>query len=60
MIFTRTSSYVIGLNEQSKYQLFGGLNDNTYTDYSENIEIINLVSYYYITIFNHFFYLGCH
>jgi hypothetical protein len=44
MIFTRTSSYVIGLNEQSKYELFGGLNDDTYTDHSENIEIINLVS----------------
>ena len=45
MIFTRTSSYVIGLNEQSNHELFGGLNNNTYTDNSENIDILNLVSF---------------
>ena len=45
MVFTRTTSFVIGLNEQSKQQLFGGFNDETYTDNSENIQIINLVSF---------------
>ena len=30
MIFTRTTSFVIGLNEQSKQELFGGFNDQTY------------------------------
>ena len=47
IIFTRTSSYVIGLNEQSKHELFGGLNNNTYHDNSENIDILNLVRIYY-------------
>ena len=42
MIFTRTTSYVLGLNKQSKHQLFGGFNDQTYTDNSELIEVINL------------------
>lgn len=44
MIFTRTSSYIIGLNEQSKYELFGGLNNNEYNDISGTTDIINLVS----------------
>ncbi|CAF2053256.1 unnamed protein product, partial [Rotaria magnacalcarata] len=42
MIFTRTSSYIVGLNEQSNYELFGGLNDNEYNDKVENIDILNL------------------
>ncbi|CAF1380067.1 unnamed protein product, partial [Rotaria sordida] len=42
IIFTRTSSYIIGLNEQSNYELFTGLNYNEYTDNSENIDILNL------------------
>jgi hypothetical protein len=48
MIFTRTSSYVIGLNEQSNQELFGGLNMNTYNANSESIDILNLVSSYSI------------
>ena len=46
MIFTRTSSYTIGLNEQSKAKLFGGLNEDIVTD---NIQIINLVSLHGLT-----------
>ncbi|CAF3115327.1 unnamed protein product, partial [Rotaria sp. Silwood2] len=34
IIFTRTSSYVIGLNQQSKKELF--------TNNSEKLEILNL------------------
>ncbi|CAF4719416.1 unnamed protein product, partial [Rotaria sp. Silwood1] len=42
IIFTRTSSYIIGLNEQSNYELFTGLNYDEYTDNSESIDILNL------------------
>ena len=44
MIFTRTSSYVIGLHEQSNRELFGGLISNEYTDDTDHIDILNLVS----------------
>ncbi len=46
MIFTRTTSYVIGLHEQSNHELFGALNNNGYTDNTDNIDILNLVSLY--------------
>ncbi|UJR29383.1 hypothetical protein I4U23_010595 [Adineta vaga] len=42
MIFTRTSSYVVGLHEQSSHELFGSLNDDEYTDNPDKIDILNL------------------
>ena len=46
IIYTRTSPYIMGLNKQSNYELFGEMNHNAYNDDSENIDIINLVSSY--------------
>ncbi|CAF3121404.1 unnamed protein product [Rotaria socialis] len=43
ILFTRTSSYVIGLNQQSKNELFTtNNNDDEASNYSRQIEIINL------------------
>jgi hypothetical protein len=42
IIFTRTSSYVLGLNQQSKTELFDNLDDCN--NRSDRIEILNLVS----------------
>ncbi len=47
MIFTRTSSFVVGLNKQSKNHLFNKNNDNEYMGISEKIDVINLVSSYF-------------
>ena len=44
MIFTRTSSYVVGLNKQSKCQLFNREDDYLNDDISEKIDVLNLVS----------------
>jgi hypothetical protein len=45
IIFTRTSSYVVGLNQQSKNELFNNNNDEEdFSNNSEKIEILNLVS----------------
>ncbi|CAF1604021.1 unnamed protein product, partial [Didymodactylos carnosus] len=46
-IFTRTSSYILGLNKNSKYQLFKETTDN-----NDEIDVLNLVSdfdYYKLT-----------
>ncbi len=43
IIFTRTSSYVVGLNQRSKNQLFNNNDDNDDNN-SEKIDILNLVS----------------
>ena len=47
IIFTRTSSYVVGLNQQSKNELFNNDNNN-----SEKIEILSLVSLQLVIIKN--------
>ncbi|CAF1248253.1 unnamed protein product [Adineta steineri] len=39
MIFTRTSSYVVGLHEQSSHEIFGSMDNNQYIDH---IDILNL------------------
>ncbi|CAF4585377.1 unnamed protein product, partial [Rotaria sp. Silwood2] len=45
IIFTRTSSYVIGLNQQSKNELFtNNTDDDEDMNGNEKIEILNLVS----------------
>jgi hypothetical protein len=45
MIFTRTSSYVDGLNKQTKYELFNSDDFDGYGDnYNEKIDVLNLVS----------------
>jgi hypothetical protein len=43
IIFTRTSSYIVGLNQQSKNELFNN-NDENVSNISGKIEILNLVS----------------
>jgi hypothetical protein len=46
MLFTRTSSFVVGLNKQSKNDLFNNNNniDDEYMNISEKIDVLNLVS----------------
>jgi hypothetical protein len=45
MMFTRTSSFIVGLNNQTKNDSFSHGNDDVeYSNISEKIEIINLVS----------------
>ncbi|CAF4215359.1 unnamed protein product, partial [Rotaria sp. Silwood2] len=42
MIFTRTSSYIIGLNKESKSQLFSGGDNDEYGNISDNIDVLNM------------------
>ncbi|CAF3699069.1 unnamed protein product [Rotaria sordida] len=42
MIFTRTSSYIIGLNKESKSQLFNGGDNDEYGNISDNIDVLNM------------------
>ena len=44
MIFTRTSSYVVGLNQQSKHDLFSSAENDEFNDHQEKVDILNLVS----------------
>jgi hypothetical protein len=44
IIFTRTSSYVVGLNQRSKNELFSNNNNDDSDNNSKKIEILNLVS----------------
>ncbi len=46
IIFTRTSAYVVGLNQRSKNELFNN-NDDNYDNIREKIDILNLVSVLY-------------
>ena len=43
MIFTRTSSYIMGLSQQTKQELFTAAGDEDLTRNTEKIEILNLV-----------------
>ena len=43
MIFTRTSSYIMGLSQQTKQVLFTAADDDDLTHNTEKIEILNLV-----------------
>ena len=43
MIFTRTSSCVIGLNQQSKKELFTSSDNDEFNDSDEKVDILNLV-----------------
>jgi hypothetical protein len=44
MLFTRTSSFVVSLNQQSKNDLFNNNIDYEYMNISEKIDVLNLVS----------------
>ena len=46
MIFTRTSSHIASLQEQTKEDFFSSLNQDEYTIFSEKVNVINMVSLY--------------
>ncbi|CAF3864491.1 unnamed protein product [Rotaria sp. Silwood1] len=43
MIFTRTSSHITGLNQQTKRELFSSLNEDDLNLFSDKVDILNLV-----------------
>ncbi|CAF3818218.1 unnamed protein product [Rotaria sp. Silwood1] len=42
MIFTRTSSHITGLNQQTKRELFSSLNEDDLNLFSDKVDILNL------------------
>ncbi|CAF1366374.1 unnamed protein product, partial [Adineta steineri] len=42
MIFTRTSSHITGLNQQTKHELFSSLNEDDLNLFSDKVDILNL------------------
>jgi hypothetical protein len=43
MIFTRTSSHITGLNQQTKHEFFSSLNEDDLNLFSDKVDILNLV-----------------
>ena len=50
MIFTRTSSFVLGLNKQSKQDFFSSIDDEEYMNIGEKIDVLNLVRFYLLHV----------